>query len=234
MDGIFERTEQILGKDGLSALQKATVAVVGLGGVGSFAAMALARSGVGHLILVDYDTADPSNMNRQLPARADTLGRYKTEVLKEDFASAAPDCRVDMITAFATEENLGEIFAQPVDYIVDAIDSIGSKISLLLYAWDHHIPIVSAMGAGNKLDPSRLKISDIFKTEVCPLAKIIRTRMKKAGVKKLTVAWSDELPTESEPGIIGSMVFVPGAMGLLLASRVTKALCGLCPTDYMK
>lgn len=180
--------------DGYERLPKARVAVFGVGGVGGYAVEALARAGVGSLVLVDSDTVSVSNINRQIIATADTVGKYKTEAARERILSINPDCKVELHTVFFTKETKGEFDFSSYDYVIDAIDSLSSKIELIMAARAAGAKIISAMGAGNKLNPTRFKVADISKTSVCPLARAVRVELRKRGINHLKVVFSDEPP----------------------------------------
>ncbi len=180
--------------DGYERLSRARVAVFGIGGVGGYAVEALARAGVGSLVLVDSDTVSVSNINRQIIATADTVGKYKTEAARERILSINPDCKVEAHTAFFTKENKSEFDFSSYDYVIDAIDSLSSKFELITTAKAADVKIISAMGAGNKLDPTRFKVADISKTAVCPLARAVRVELRKRGINHLKVVYSDEPP----------------------------------------
>jgi len=232
----FSRTERLLGTEAVHKLQGAHVAVFGLGGVGSYAAEALARSGVGTLTLVDMDTVCISNINRQLVADFETLGRKKTEVMRERVARVNPEAKVICRDVFYSEENAESVDFAGMDYIVDAIDTVASKITLICRAQEAGIPVVSSMGAGNKLDPTRFEVADIYKTSVCPLAKVMRRELRARGVKALKVVYSREEPREPFEDVEvppactykrkppGSVAFVPPAAGLILAAEVVRDL----------
>ena len=234
----FSRTEMLIGKAGLDALRDSHVAVFGVGGVGSHAIEALARSGVGQLTLVDNDTVSPTNINRQSIALHSTVGQYKTQVMKQKIADINPDCRVSTFETFVLPDNMDALFGQigPVDYILDAIDTVTAKLALAVFARDHGIPIIASMGTGNKLHPELFAISDIYETSVCPLCKVMRKELKARQVKRLTVCWSPEQPltpgpTEEDTGARratpGSVAFVPPVAGLLIAGRIVRDLFGL-------
>ena len=234
----FSRTGMLMGETGLRTLAESRVAVFGVGGVGSHAIEALARSGVGSLALVDNDTVSLTNINRQSIALHSTVGRYKTQVMKEKIADINPKCSVSTFETFVLPDNLEELFGQigPVDYILDAIDTVTAKLALIVYAQSRGIPIIASMGTGNKLHPELFQISDIYKTSVCPLCKVMRRELKARQVKKLTVCWSPELPltpgpTEEDTGARratpGSIAFVPPVAGLLIAGKIVRDLCGL-------
>ena len=226
------RTRMMLGDDGVDRLHQATVAVFGVGGVGSFAVEALVRAGVGKLLLCDSETVAPSNINRQLVAYQNTVGRLKVEVARERIASINPDCVVETFPFFFGEETLEQFPLACCDYVIDAIDSVPSKLLLIETCARQNIPMISCMGAGNKLDPTRFRVGDIYQTSVCPLAKAIRTQCRKRGIRKLKVVWSEELPVhpprvEGKPNPPGSVSFVPSVAGLILAVEVIKEISGI-------
>ena len=241
MEERFCRTAMLIGEAGLARLEAARVAVFGIGGVGSFAAEALARAGVGHLVLVDSDTVAASNLNRQLAALHSTLGRSKALVMKERIADINPAAAVEVIEDFFLPERAGLFFRGTYDYIVDAIDTVAGKIGLVLEAERRAIPIVSSMGAGNKLDPTKFEVADIYATSVCPLARVMRRELKARGVRKLAVVYSKEKPRQplfvpmeerGEAGNAGgfakqppaSISFVPAVAGLILAGVVVRSI----------
>ena len=233
----FERTRMLLGDEAMEKLARSRVAVFGLGGVGGYVVEALARSGVGALDLIDSDTVAPSNLNRQIIAAASTLGMPKVDAAEARVKSINPACAVRKSTAFFLPENAGDFDFAAWDYVADAIDTVSGKIALVLAARAAGTPIISAMGTGNKLDPSRLRLSDLYETSVCPLARVMRRELKKRGVERLKVVWSPEepltpgRPEEAPPAgrrsIPGSAVFVPAAAGLLMASAVVRDLTGI-------
>ena len=228
----FSRTEWLIGKEGVEKLKASHLAVFGLGGVGSYAVEALCRSGVGIFTLVDNDTVSLTNLNRQLIATQDTIGKYKTEVSKERILSINPDAKVILKTEFYTPESKFDFSG--ITYIVDAIDTVTSKLHLIETANKLNIPIISSMGTGNKLDPTRLEVTDISKTSVCPLARVMRRELKQRGISHLKVVYSKEEPltpqyddTAEEKGTSGrkapgSIAFVPSVAGLILAGEVVK------------
>ena len=216
------RTELLLGKDGVDALKNACVIVFGIGGVGGFTAEALARAGVGNIVLVDNDTVCESNRNRQIIATCDTVGRYKTEVMKERILSINPNCRVVEKALFFGQETFNEFDWENYDYVADAIDCVTSKILLAKTAEEKNIPIISSMGTGNKLDPTQFKVSDINKTTNCPLARVMRTELRKRGIKKLKTVWSPEEPVIKGTKVPGSVSFVPSVAGLIMAGEIIK------------
>lgn len=234
----FSRTELLIGKEGLERLRNATVMVLGVGGVGSHCIEALARSGVGTLILVDNDKVSLTNINRQSIAYLSTVGEYKTKLMRDRVDDIASEVVVCTYEKFILPENLSEIFEHKVDYIVDAIDTVTAKIALVEYAKDHEIPIISCMGTGNKLHPELFEITDISKTSVCPLCKVMRKELKNRGIEHLKVLYSKEKPidtsgkvTEEEKGkkrsLPGSISFVPPVAGLLIAGEVIREIAGV-------
>jgi tRNA A37 threonylcarbamoyladenosine dehydratase len=230
MSEIFNRTELLFGKDAMDKLAKARVIVFGVGGVGGHCIEALVRSGIGHIAIVDHDVVEESNINRQLVATHSTLGKSKVEVMKERLLDINTNIEVEAIEKFYLPENESEFALERYDYIIDAVDTMSAKISLVLRANSIKKPIISAMGAGNKIDPTKLEVSDIYKTSVDPLAKILRHELKKYNIKHLKVVYSKEEPIkvnlkdEKRRAIPGSTSFVPSTMGLILASEVIKDL----------
>lgn len=226
----FIRTRMLLGEKGLELLNRSKVIVFGAGGVGSYTVEALARAGIGHLVLVDYDTVDVSNINRQLPALFSTVGKYKIDVLKERIKDINPQAEVTIYQEKVILENVRIFFKENPSYIVDAIDMITSKLAIIETALQIGVPVVSAMGAGNRLDPTRLRMGDISETSGCPLARIMRKELKKRGITKgLRVVYSTELPVKTEERntvsrIPGSISFVPSVAGLFLAAQVVNDL----------
>lgn len=238
----FSRNELAIGKEGLEMLKNTTVAILGIGGVGSFAAEACARSGIGRIVLVDKDDVDITNINRQLVAYLSTVGRPKATVMKERIADINPQCEVIDMQMFYTEETYEQFFAQGIDYVIDASDTIIYKIHLMKECLKRGIPIISSMGAANKMDPTRFQIADISKTHTDPLAKVIRTKLRKEGIKKgITVVFSDESPIVVRPDVVSevgnpnaeirkakmppsSNAFVPSVAGLIAASWVINQI----------
>ncbi|MBQ9458090.1 MAG: tRNA threonylcarbamoyladenosine dehydratase [Bacilli bacterium] len=235
MNPAFSRFEALIGEDGLKKLSSARVAVFGIGGVGGEAVMALARSGIGHLDLIDHDVVAPSNINRQAVAFTDTIGQEKTEVMKEMVHRINPECEVTVFNTFflpGQEEDFP--FAQ-YDYVIDAIDTLSAKIALIQVCHQHNVPLVSCMGMGNKLHPECIEVGDIYQTTMDPLSKIVRQKLRKLGIPSLKVVYSKEPPlqanTEETPSkgkktVPGSSPFVPPAAGLTLASVVVQDLLG--------
>lgn len=218
----FERTELLIGKDNLEMLTKKSVIIFGVGGVGSFVAEALARCGIGKIALVDKDTVSKSNINRQIIALDSTVGKTKVSVMAKRIYDINPNCTVTEFPCFYTKDK--EIDISGYDYVIDAIDTVTSKIVLIEEASRLNIPIISCMGTGNKLCPEKFEITDIYKTSVCPLAKVMRKELKAKGIKKLKVLYSKEEPTRSiDSGRIpASISFVPSVAGLIIASEVIK------------
>ena len=249
----FSRTELLLGKENMKKLAAARVCIFGIGGVGGYVAEALARSGIGHLELVDNDVVTLSNVNRQITATYDTLGQYKVDVMEERIRSVNPSAEVVVHKCFYLPDTSEQFDFTKFDYVVDAIDTVAGKISLVLQAEASGTPIISSMGAGNKLDAAAFRVADIYGTSVCPLAKVMRKELKKRGVKKLKVVYSKELPlmnlnekmeteqsgtrflgSETEGpflslrrSIPGSVAFVPSVAGLIIAGEVVKDLLGI-------
>ena len=244
----FSRTELLLGKEAMEKLKNAKVAVFGIGGVGGYVCEALVRSGVGAFDLIDDDKVCLTNLNRQIIATRKTVGKYKTDVMKDRILEINPDARVEVHKCFFLPENADEFPFEEYDYIVDAVDTVTAKISLVMKAQEMNVPMISSMGAGNKLDASQFRVADIYKTKVCTLAKVMRRELKKRGVKKLKVVYSEEQPTRPvedmaiscrtncicPPGaahkcterrdIPGSVAFVPSVAGLIIAGEVVKDL----------
>lgn len=233
MENFSSRTEMLLGSDAIQRLASAKVIVFGVGGVGGYAAEALARAGVGHIELVDSDKVSVSNINRQIIATCDTVGRYKTEVMMERILSINPEATVVCHNMFFDKDKSESFDFSCYDYVVDAIDSLSAKIELIASAHKASTPIISAMGAGNKLDPTKFEVSDISKTTVCPLARAVRIALRKRGINHLKVVYSKELPvlppeqTDGETKRVpGSVSFVPSVMGLIIGGEVIKDIAG--------
>ena len=220
----FSRFISQIGIDNFNKLTNKKVMIFGIGGVGGHVAEALARSGIQHLVLIDSDTVEESNINRQIIAAYDTIGKPKVELMKERILSINPDAKVEAIQKFYLPENSDEFDFSNVDYIIDCVDTVTAKISIICKAKELNIPIISAMGAGNKLDPSKLLVSDIYKTSVDPLAKVMRHELKKRNIKNLKVVFSTEELIKTEGNTPTSNAFVPASMGLLIASEVIKDL----------
>ncbi|MGN0437851.1 MAG: ThiF family adenylyltransferase [Lachnospiraceae bacterium] len=228
----FSRTKLLLGQDAMTRLQNARVAVFGVGGVGGYVVEALVRSGVGAIDMIDSDTVSQTNINRQIIATTKTVGRYKVDVMKERILEINPDCKVNGYCCFYLPETKDEFDFSGYDYVVDAVDTVTAKIQLVMEAKEKNVPIISSMGAGNKLNPAEFEVADISKTSVCPLAKVMRRELKKRGVNHLKVVYSKEKPLTPAPCdedsgkrvTPGSVAFVPSVAGLIIASEVIKDL----------
>ena len=247
----FSRTQLLLGEEAMKKLKQSRVAVFGIGGVGGYVCEALVRSGVGSFDLIDDDKICLTNLNRQIIATRKTVGKYKADVMKERILEINPDAEVTVHKCFFLPENAEEFPFDEYDYVVDAVDTVTAKIEIVLQAQKKQVPVISCMGAGNKLDGSQFKVADIYKTQMCPLAKVMRRELKKRGVRKLKVVYSEEKPTRPiedmsiscrshcicPPGakhkcterrdIPGSVAFVPSVAGLIIAGEVVKELSGL-------
>ena len=244
----FSRTQLLLGEEAMEKLKNSRVAVFGIGGVGGYVCEALVRSGVGHFDLIDHDKVCLTNINRQIIATRKTIGKYKTDVMKERMLDINPDVDVTVHQCFFLPENAEEFHFEAYDYVVDAVDTVTAKLELVMKCREKGVPIISSMGAGNKLDASAFRVADIYKTKMCPLAKVMRRELKKRGVKNLKVVYSEEKPTRPledmsiscrsncicPPGaehkcterrdIPGSVAFVPSVAGLIIAGEVVKDL----------
>lgn len=221
----FSRTELLIGREGIEKLQKAKVAVFGIGGVGSYVVEGLARAGVGHLIIVDYDKYDITNINRQLGALHSTIGKYKVDVMKERILDINPNAIVEAHRPDEIQGGEIAIVDSTITYVVDAIDTMANKIKLIEKANKENVKIITATGAGNKLDPTKFEITDIYKTSVCPVCKILRKELKKRNIKKLKVLYSKEIPQKPNTNgerTLGSVSFVPSVAGLIIAGEVVK------------
>ncbi len=223
----FCRTELLLGNDAMERLAGARVALFGVGGVGGYVCEALARSGVGAFDLIDSDRVCLSNINRQIIATHSTVGRYKTEVMKERIYDINPHAQVHIHQCFFLPDNADSFPFEEYDYVVDAVDTVTAKIELVLRAQAYHVPIISSMGAGNKLDAASFRVADIYETKVCPLARVMRRELKKRKVENLKVVYSEEEPVKPTEGVdrqSGSVAFVPSVAGLIIAGEVVKDL----------
>ena len=237
----LNRTEMLIGKEKMEKLQKANVIVFGLGGVGSYVVEGLVRAGIGNLTIVDKDVVDITNINRQLIADTTTIGKPKVEAEKERALKINPSLNITTIQEFVNADNIDEIIPYSIDYVIDAIDTVSSKLAIIKYCYAHSIPLISCMGTGNKLDASKFEITDITKTSVCPLAKVIRKELKKLGIPHLKVLYSKEEPIKATVADIespfqstkdskttstspASISFVPSVAGLLIAGEVVKEL----------
>ncbi|MBC8062509.1 MAG: tRNA threonylcarbamoyladenosine dehydratase [Clostridiaceae bacterium] len=243
----LSRTELLIGTEALNKLKSSKVVILGIGGVGSYTVEALARAGINKLVLVDDDTICLTNINRQIHANFKTISRSKVEVMKERILDINPHCEVTTHMTFVTADNISEIITEDTDYVVDAIDTVTSKIALVLYCQERNIDIICCLGTGNKLDPTAFKIADIYSTKICPLAKVMRYELKRRGVESLKVLYSEELPTKPKTEDIvtckdgcvctggtkkclirrqipGSNSFVPPVAGLIIGGEVIKDL----------
>ena len=220
----FSRTELLIGKEGLEKLKKAKVAIFGIGGVGSFVAEGLARAGIGHLVLVDNDVVDITNINRQIEATHSSLGKYKIDVMKDRILDINPNAIVETYKPDEIEGGEINIIDNSYTYIVDAIDTMTSKLKLIEKANNENVRIISATGTGNKLEPEMFEVADIYETSVCPVCKILRKELKERGISKLKVVYSKEKPIKHEEtgNILGSISFVPSVAGLIIAGEVVK------------
>ena len=246
----LSRTELLIGSDALEKLKNSKVVVFGIGGVGSFVVEALVRGGVGKLVLIDDDTVCLTNLNRQVHATFNTISKPKVEVMKERILSINPKCEVIIHQTFVKEDNIAEIITEDTDYVVDAIDTVSSKISLVLYCQSKNIKIICCLGTGNKLDPTKFKIADIYDTRICPLAKVMRYELRKRNVEKLKVLYSEEMPLKprteevitckegcvctggtkkcaAKRQIPGSISFVPPVAGMIIGGEVIKDIIGI-------
>lgn len=238
----FSRTELLIGKQGIEKLNNAKVAIFGIGGVGSFAVEGLVRAGVENFVLIDDDKICLTNLNRQIHATRNTIGQYKVDVMEKRILEINPNAKVETYKEFFMPNSEKNIITEDIDYIVDAIDTVTAKIELVMQAEKLNIPIISAMGSGNKLDPTKFEVTDIYKTSMCPLAKVMRKELKARGVKKLKVVYSKEEPIKPYEGIEnsdeylkdskgtdtirkqtpGSVSFVPSVVGMIIAGEVVK------------
>lgn len=235
----FSRTELLIGKDGVKKLHNVKIAIFGIGGVGSFVVEGLVRAGVENFILVDNDEICLTNLNRQIHAIHNTIGKYKVDVMKERIIEINPNANVEVFKEFFMPDSKVKILDETVDYIVDCVDTVTAKIELVMQANKLNIPIISSMGTGNKLDPTCLEITDIYKTSVCPLAKVMRKELRERGIKKLKVVYSkeepikprineiDEIDANGNKQVPGSISFVPSVAGLIIASEVVKDIISI-------
>ena len=238
MEDWIVRSKLLLGSEGIDKLQNSKVAIFGVGGVGGYVAEALARSGVGHFVLVDSDKVDITNINRQIIALNSTVGKLKVDVMKERISDINPEAEVEARACFYLPENADEFDFSEYSYVVDAVDTVAAKLSIIERAKQSNVPVISSMGAGNKLDASAFKVADIYKTNVCPLAKVMRRECKKRGIRDLKVVYSEEEPIKHSPDsdpqlktsgrpAPGSIAFVPSVCGLIIAGEVVKDLTGI-------
>lgn len=241
---LYQRTHILVGDQGIARLRSARVLVAGVGGVGSFVAEALARAGVGELTLADHDRVAGSNLNRQVVALGSTLGRPKAEVMAERVRDINPDCQVTLIQRFLGPDDIPGLVADGFDQVVDAIDSLSSKVELIAAAVGQGVPILSSMGAGGRLDPTRLQVGDLMDTRVCPLARVVRSRLRRRGIGRgVTVVWSDEPPRPPLPpealgrgrprAVNGTVSYLPALFGLTLAGLLVQRLLGADPRSIL-
>ncbi|MCF6776217.1 tRNA threonylcarbamoyladenosine dehydratase [Thiotrichales bacterium 19X7-9] len=234
--GLFERTSILINDDGIEKLNKSRILLAGVGGVGSFAAEALARAGVGYIKLIDADVVSASNLNRQLVALESTIDQKKVDIMAERIKDINPNCQVDVVADFIRKDNMDEIFSEPFDYVLDAIDSLTCKVAYVRTAHEKGYRVISSMGAGGKIDPTRVQIKDVYKTSVCKLARLMRIRLKRQGVKKgIKAVFSDEVPISPLPpepvagegrarAVNGTISYMPALFGLTMAGEVIKDL----------
>ncbi|MDO5146178.1 MAG: tRNA threonylcarbamoyladenosine dehydratase [Eubacteriales bacterium] len=230
MEHRFSRTELLIGAEGMERLKRAKVAVFGVGGVGGYVAEALARSGIGAFALIDKDRVSLSNINRQIIATEDSIGRKKVEVMKERILSINPEAQVQQYPVFYLPECEEQFPFDQWDYVVDAVDTVTAKIDIVLQAQRRKIPVISSMGAGNKLNPGMFEVADIYQTSVCPLARVMRRELKARGVKRLKVVYSKEKAIKTGASVPGSVAFVPSVAGLMIAGEVIKDLLKESPS----
>ncbi len=226
----FSRTEVLIGKERVEKLQNSKVAIFGIGGVGSYVVEGLARAGIGSFILIDKDVVDETNINRQIIATKKTIGIPKVEVARQRILDINPNAKIEIREEFFLPESI-DFFDKKIDYVIDCVDTITAKIEIIVRAKKHNIPVISCMGTGNKLDPTKFEVEDIYKTSICPLAKVMRKELKQRGIKNLKVVYSKEEPIktnlfdeETNKQIPGSISFVPSVAGLIIAGEVVKEL----------
>lgn len=224
MENWLNRTEMLIGKENIIKLQNATIIIFGLGGVGSYAVEALARAGIGNLVIIDKDSVDITNINRQLIADTTTIGQDKVVVSKNRLLKINPNLNIIAHKSFAKNDNIDILIPNNTSYVVDCIDTVSSKLDIIEYCYNNSIPIISCMGTGNKLNPLQFEIADINKTSVCPLAKVMRKELKSRNIPKLKVLYSKEKPIKANSKTLASISFVPSVAGLVIASEVIKDL----------
>lgn len=229
MSNPFERSELVLGAEGMKKLANSTVAVFGIGGVGSFTAEVLVRTGLGKIILIDYDIIDITNINRQIHATSKTVGKFKVDVMKERLLDINPELEIVVYKEKYNVDTKAMLISPEYDYVVDAIDMVSSKIDLIIECKKLDIPVISSMGAGNKLDPTKFKVGDIHSTKMCPLAKVMRTELRRREINDVKVVWSEEVPkkinlekSNLRKAVPGSIGFVPSVVGIIIGSEVIK------------
>ena len=224
MDEIYQRTALVIGNENIEKLKNTKICICGIGGVGSYTLEALARIGVGHLTIIDKDHVDITNVNRQIIATVDNVGKAKVEEAKKRIKSINPNIQVTAIKDFIDETNVEKYITEDYDYVVDAIDSVESKIAIIKKCKEKNIKIISSMGMANRLEPLKIKVSDISKTEVCPLAKVVRKRLKEEGIKQVKVLFSTENAIKTQSKTLGSVSFVPSVAGLVIASEIVNEI----------
>lgn len=229
METRYTRTQWLLGEEAVDKLKKSSVIIFGVGGVGSYTAEAIARSGIGKITIVDCDTVSVTNINRQIPALNSTVGSDKTEVMANRMKDIAPDAEITAVNVFVSPETIDQFDFSMYDFVIDAVDNVTAKLLIIKGCDATDTPVISCMGTGNKIDPSRFKITDISKTQTCPLARVMRRELKKAGVEKCLALWSDEEPVKNTTGerLPGSISFVPATAGLRIAGEVILRLAGI-------
>lgn len=224
MEDIYQRTEILIGNENMQKIKNAKVCICGIGGVGSYTLEALARIGVGDIMIVDNDNVDITNINRQIIATVDNVGNSKVEEAKKRINKINPEVKINAIQTYISKDNINDYIKPDLDYVVDAIDSIESKIALIKRCKELNIKVISSMGMANKLDPLKIKVADISKTEVCPLARVIRKKLKEEKIKKVKTVFSTETAIKTDSKVLGSVSFVPSAAGIIIASEVVKDL----------
>ncbi len=220
----FQRTELLIGEENLNKLKRANVIVFGIGGVGSYVVEALVRSGIGKLSIVDFDNVDITNINRQILALHSTVGRKKVDVMKERILDINPNIELKTYPLFVSEDTINMFNFQDYDYVVDAIDNVTGKLLIIEKCKEHNTNIISSLGTANKVDPSKLMITDISKTHTCPLAKVVRLELRKRNINHLDVLFSTEVPTKTTTNVLGSISYLPSCAGLMIASKVINTL----------
>lgn len=220
----FQRTEILINQENLNILQNSHVAIFGIGGVGSYVVESLVRSGIGEITIVDFDIVDITNINRQIIALHSTIGKKKVDVMKERILDINPNIKVHTFDTFVSKETINKFNFENYDYVVDAIDNVTGKLLIIEKCKEHNTPIITSLGTANKLDPTKLTLTDISKTHTCPLAKVIRLELRKREIKHLDVLFSTELPIKTDTNVLGSISYVPSSAGLLISSKVINNL----------
>lgn len=220
----FQRTEILINQENLNILQNSHVAIFGIGGVGSYVVESLVRSGIGEITIVDFDIVDITNINRQIIALHSTIGKKKVDVMKERILDINPNIKIHTFDTFVSKETINKFNFENYDYVVDAIDNVTGKLLIIEKCKEHNTPIITSLGTANKLDPTKLTLTDISKTHTCPLAKVIRLELRKREIKHLDVLFSTELPIKTDTNVLGSISYVPSSAGLLISSKVINNL----------